>query len=185
MKLPIRSVAWVLPLLLSGCFHKAARPPVQQTAPPVVEPQPVQPPVVEPAPAPAPEVKPPAPATAPEQPKNTEQTPEAVRPPVRHPKKPAQTAQHAQNSGNSNGVSAAGQLSSGGSGQDRDTVNAINSVERGVNGINRKLSDQEQSTANRIHEYLRKARVALDTGDVDGARTLVAKARVLLGELTR
>jgi hypothetical protein len=45
------------------------------------------------------------------------------------------------------------------------------------------MSDQEQKTAAHIREFLKQAREALASGDVDGARTLAAKAKVLLGEL--
>ena len=41
------------------------------------------------------------------------------------------------------------------------------------------------ATAAQIREYLKQARVALGSGDVDGASTLAAKAKVLLGELNR
>lgn len=174
----------MLPLLLSGCFHKAAKTPVQQTAPQVVQ-QPAPQPTVEPTPAPQPEVKPQEPTPAPEQPKTADQTQQASKPPVHHPKKPVNHNPQVASNG-SPGVSAIGQLSSGGSSdQGRETSNSIAATERGLNNIGRKLNDQEQSTANRIREYLKKARVALDSGDVDGARTLVAKAKVLLGELTK
>ena len=58
-------------------------------------------------------------------------------------------------------------------------------TERGLNGIKRELNDQEQKTAAQIREYLKQAKTALASGDVDGAHTLVAKAKVLLGELSR
>ena len=65
-----------------------------------------------------------------------------------------------------------------------DGVRINAGVDRG-NGINRTLSDPEQKTAALIREDLKQARAALDSGDVDGARTLVAKARVLLAELSQ
>jgi len=64
-------------------------------------------------------------------------------------------------------------------------VNSIAATERGLNAITRKLSDQEQKTAAQIREFLKQARAALNSGDVDGAHTLAAKAKVLLGELSR
>ena len=54
----------------------------------------------------------------------------------------------------------------------------------GLNGITRQLSDQEQTTAAHIREFIKQAREALKSGDVDGASTLAAKAKVLLQELT-
>ena len=81
-------------------------------------------------------------------------------------------------------VSAIGQLSSGDSSDTRQqTLNSIAATERGLNGVNRTLSDQEQKTAAHIREFLKQARDALASGDVDGAHTLAAKARVLLSEL--
>ena len=51
--------------------------------------------------------------------------------------------------------------------------------------MNRTLNDSEQKTADHIREFLKQARAALASGDVDGAQTLVAKAKVLLDELTK
>ena len=77
-------------------------------------------------------------------------------------------------------VSAIGQLSSGDPSDLRQqTVNSIAATERGLNRITRPLNDQEQKTAAQIREFLKEAKAALDSGDVDGAHTLTAKARVL------
>jgi len=43
---------------------------------------------------------------------------------------------------------------------------------------------QDQKTADQIREFLKQARAALASGDVDGARTLAAKAKALLDVLT-
>ena len=81
-------------------------------------------------------------------------------------------------------ASVIGPLSSGESSDLRkQTVDLLTVVERGLNGIVHKLSDSEQKTAAQIREYLKQARGALTTGDVDGAHTLGAKARLLLSEL--
>jgi hypothetical protein len=83
-------------------------------------------------------------------------------------------------------VSAIGELSSGGPYDvRRQAEDSIVSTERSLNGINRTLSDPEQKTAQHIREFLKEARTALASGDVDGAKTLAAKAKVLLSELTR
>jgi hypothetical protein len=79
-----------------------------------------------------------------------------------------------------------GQLSTGDSTeQRREASDSLAATERGLNGINRSLNDQEQKTAAHIREYIKQARTALNSGDVDGASTLAAKARLLLGELVR
>jgi hypothetical protein len=61
----------------------------------------------------------------------------------------------------------------------------IATTERGLNGITRSLNEQEQKTAAQIREFLKQAREALATNDVDGAHTLAVKAKVLLSELTQ
>jgi hypothetical protein len=99
------------------------------------------------------------------------------------PQAPANTQQAASESP---GVSAIGQLSSGDTSNLRQqTVDSIAAIERSLSGIGSSLSDQEQKTAAQIREYLKQARNALASGDVDGAHTLVAKANVLLSELSR
>jgi len=81
-------------------------------------------------------------------------------------------------------VSAIGQLSTADPPNMRQQTDAsIESTEKGLNGINRSLSDQEQKTAAQIREFIKEARSALSSGDVDGAHTLAVKAKVLLDEL--
>jgi hypothetical protein len=96
---------------------------------------------------------------------------------------PADTTQQAANP--SPEVSAIGQLSSGDPVElRRQTVDSIASVEVGLQRINRTLDDSEQKTADHIREFIKEAKAALASGDVDGAHTLTDKARVLLNELT-
>jgi outer membrane biosynthesis protein TonB len=182
MKLPARSVAWLLPLMLTACFHKTHKTQVPPLAPPVV----VTP---APVPEPAPTVPPPPVVTIPTQPTAPETTttppPQPPpKPPVKHKKPVNKNVQQASNG--SPGVSAIGQLSSGDPSDLRwQTGNSITATERGLNGIGRKLNDQEMKTAAQIREFLKQARAALASGDVDGAHTLALKAKVLLGELSR
>jgi hypothetical protein len=168
-----RPLLFLLPLLLTACVHKTNQAQVQSVAPPisnVPKPNP-EPVVLSPAanaiPAPAlPEMKPAA------------QPPK----PVKRSRPVSGATQQASNG--SNGVSAIGQLSSGEPYDLRSrTSDSIAATERGLNGLHRKLSDQEQNTAAQIREFLKQARRALASGDVDGANTLAAKAKVLLGEL--
>ena len=65
----------------------------------------------------------------------------------------------------------------------QQTDDSIASTEKTLNGITRKLNDQEQKTAAQIREYLKQAREALTAGNVDGANNLAFKAKVLLDEL--
>ena len=83
-------------------------------------------------------------------------------------------------------VSAIGELSSGDPSSFRQqTEDSIAAIERGLSGINRPLGDPEQRTADHIREFLKQAKSALASGDVDGAHTLAVKAQVLLTELTK
>jgi hypothetical protein len=165
--------------------------------------QPLAPPIVDtplPAPATVSTADLPPPVVGDTKPAETDadaaaaKPPETPKKPVHHPKKPAATTapgatptETANNTGTppaSPSVSAIGQLSGGASGDQRsETEETINTTEKGVNGITRSLNDAEVKTAAQIHEFLKQAREALATGDVDGAHTLAMKAKVLLTEL--
>jgi hypothetical protein len=180
MRVTERIAAGLLLVLLAGCFHKPVKTQTEPLAPPIVD---TPPPKPEPSPTdlPPPVVTVPGESSAPDASTQPQPVP---KPPVRHRKAPVNTTQQA--SSGSPGVSAIGQLSSGdGSDLRQQTINSIAATERGLNAITRKLSDQEQKTAAQIREFLKQARAALNSGDVDGAHTLAAKAKVLLGELSR
>jgi hypothetical protein len=187
MKLHARNVAWLLPFFLTACFHWGHKQQVQPLAPPVdatAKPEPTHPDL------------PPSAVTLPSQPitraaaTNVEPAP---KPPAKHRRPASKTTQQTADNtppatppaaSESPGVSAIGQLSSGEpSDLRRETLDSITATERGLNGIGRALSDQEQNTAAQIREFLKKAKEALNSGDVDGAYTLAAKAKVLLSEL--
>ncbi len=193
MKFSVKYAVWLLAslVLVQGCDHKTQMAQTQPLAPPIVDtplpkpatvsPADLPPPVVGPATPPKPAAEPPKPAEAPKK-------------PVRHAKKPtasapapavetAQTTPPAANPG-APSVSAIGQLSGGASGDLRsETEEAINATDKGVNAITRSLNDTELKTAAQIREFLRQAREALTSGDVDGAHILANKAKVLLTEL--
>jgi outer membrane biosynthesis protein TonB len=189
MKLPAKIVVLLLPVFLTACFHRNQQAQVQPLAPPI-EDNPPPPPSTAPVNLPPPEV------TIPTEPTKTAPT-LPPKPPPKHRKNkangstPATTAantpptQDAANPAPNPGVSAIGQLSSGDPEDFRkETEDSITSIEHGLSGITRTLSDAEQKTADHIREFLKQARAALSTGDVDGAHTLAAKAKVLLDELT-
>jgi len=182
MKTSFRSFAWLLPLLISGCFHKAHQtqnPPL----PPSIE-LPVPPTKTEPAPA---QTTPPAPTPAQQPAPESKPSAEETTPQPHHKKhagKPA-PAEATAPPPEPAGVSAIGNLSAGASStSQQETEDSIASTERGLKSINRQLSDQEQKTAAQITEFLKQARSALGSGDVDGAHTLALKAKVLLSELS-
>ena len=172
----------VLPLLLTGCFHWPQKTQSEPLAPPIEDAPPPKP-VPSPTDLPPPVITVPGQASAPSA--NTQPQP-TPKPQVRHKKPAPAPGATQQASAGSPGVSAIGQLSSGDASDLRQqTVNSIAATERGLNAITRALSDQEHKTAAQIREFLKQARAALNSGDVDGAHTLAAKAKVLLGELTR
>jgi hypothetical protein len=185
MKSPAKCAAWLLPLLLTGCFHmpfhKVGQPAEPMLAP-LLEPSvPLELAVVE---------LPPSMRLIQGKPLyNMRVHDETVKPFIRHwrqvnPPEIVNTPEPPVNP--SPEVSAIGQLSSGDQANYRQqTEQAIWSIERGLNGINRTLSDSDQKTADQIREFLKEARTALASGDVDGAHTLAAKAQVLLNALTQ
>jgi hypothetical protein len=183
MKMRARNVAWLLPFFLTACFHfhKAQQPQVQALAPPTSK---------LPKPTAAHPDLPDSAVTIPSQPIKTDaDTVEvAQKAPPRHKKSPPKNAQQAVVTPpapvENPAVSAIGNLSSDDPpDQKRQTEDSIAATERGLNGLGRNLSSQEQKIAAQIREYLKHARDALNTGDVDGASTLAAKAKAVLSEL--
>jgi hypothetical protein len=193
MRISVKYAVWLLALipLVQGCDQKTQKAQTQTLAPPIVDAPPTKPATVSTADLPPPVIGDPTakPATNDTAAKPTEPPKKAVH----HPKKPATPApgthgatQETANAtpGAAPSVSAIGQLSGGASGDQRsETEETINATEKGVNGITRTLNDAELKTAAQIHEFLKQAREALASGDVDGAKTLALKAKVLLGEL--
>jgi len=180
MRLPAKIVAWVLPWFLTGCwFHRNQKP----SAPPVapkIESSVTEPPKQEPPPEVSIPNKPQVSETR--LPYQTAKQPPRHKKPVVPPAPPLETQQATTGQIE---VNAIGQLSSGDpAGARSQTESSLNEIERSLNGITRQLGDQEQNTAAHIRDYLKQAREALKAGDVDGAGTLAAKAKVLLQELT-
>jgi hypothetical protein len=193
MRLPAKAVAGLLPLLLAGCVHKSNQAQVQQPlAPPIEDAPPVK--TTTPTDLPPPVVTPPQQTTT--ETANTQPTQPPPKPKHKKPaakpadtstatQQPTTTTQVAKDESTS-GVSAIGQLSTGDPADvRRQTESSISDTEKELREIGRQLSDQEQKTADQITEFLKEARKALTTGDVDGAQTLAAKAKVLLGELKK
>jgi hypothetical protein len=182
MKLRVSSVVWLLPLFLSGCLLKPHRQAVAKLPLPASK-------------IPKPQVLHPefplAAIAIPLEPVEDDDPDAEVHPaapPVHHHRPPEKPAQVAENppAPETPGVSAIGQLSSGEPTRTyHESLELIAATERGLKEINRPLSDQEKKTAAQIKQYLKQARQALNTGDVDGAATLAAKAQVLLRELTQ
>lgn len=184
MKSPAKCAAWLLPLLLTGCFHVPFHKGQSADAilAPLLEPsQPLELASVE---------LPPSMRLIQGKPlSNMRVHDETIKPLIRHrrPANPIEIESAPDVAPTpSPEVSAIGQLSSGEPGNyQQQTEQTIASIERGLNSINRPLSDSDQKTADQIREFLKQARAALASADVDGAHTLAAKAQVLLAELTK
>ena len=137
-----------------------------------------------------------APVTTPAQTPSATTTPSATQPAAQppvaatqqnpphhiiHRRKPVEEA-----SGAAPEVSAVGQLSPGDPSDLRlQTDASLSSIEKTLKKLNPPFSDQQQKTIAQIREFLKQARAALDSGDVDGAHTLALKAQVLLNEITQ
>lgn len=190
MKGPAKYTVGLLPLLLvTGCFHKNKPVPqaqIRTLAPPIVSPPPA------PAPAPATVAATPA-ITVTTVTEAAAATAAAAAPPKPEPKapirrrKPVSKTPEVATSDENTGVPAIGPLTSGDPVDLRaQTQNTIDSTERGLRGVmSHKLSSQDQRTVEHIQEFLKQAKKALAVGDLDGANTLAAKAKVLLAEVVR
>ena len=177
MRLPARSVAWLLPMFLTACIHITRHKPVPALPPSIYNAHNI----LETTPIELPESE----LMLPTEPLISDISvlpEEMLKPPIRHRKTAGDTQQEA---GETAGVSAIGQLSSGDlPDESRETADSIAATESGLNGIHRTLSTGQRKTVAQIRRFLKQAREALDSGDVDGAHTLAAKAKVLLGELS-
>jgi hypothetical protein len=179
MKLPVWSIAWILPLFLTACFHRTHKLKVGKLAPPITQPAQPTKPKLEPTTV----QLPPTVATVPPLPTVTI-TPPVLKPPARHRRPENRNREEAANAIPE--VSAVGELSSGDPlSYRRQTEELIAATERGLKAITRPLDDAQQKTAEHIEQFLKQAKAALANGDVDGAHTLAAKAKVLLSELTQ
>ena len=189
-----KSAVLVLLCVIAGCSHKTKATPPPQAQAPIYTPSTVakDAPLPQLPPSKPPDVKEAKPEIAQQQP---QQKPRKT---GRHKQKSAEpeqavkdTAAPAQqaSTGEPPEMSPIGQLSSGGEHSGVPTrheiQDQIKATEDGLNAIKRSLSSDEQATAMQIRTFLTKAKQALDQDDLDGANTLVTKAKVLLGELTK
>ena len=176
----------VLPFMLTACAHKSHQIASQPLAPPIVDTPP-------PNPAPPPAELPPPVVTVPGQttaPQNTAQTqpPEETPKPKVHHKKPAPTTptrirnkprtRPPRSAQSASFRRAIPPICNSRPNRRSPQLNAV------LSEITRKLNDQEQKTAAQIREFIKQAKAALASSDVDGAHTLAVKAKVLLGEIT-
>ena len=202
------SVAFLLSFLLAACSHSLHKNPAQ--APPAITAPPVEP---APSTAPATGTNGPGstqtnpasaqatttPATEPQNPSTKNAPPPKPKTWVKHPPSRAQSATANQPTtaqdtstatlearNQSPAISVIGNLTSGNDADlNQTTLNLINSIERDLKAIKRNFNSSERETAAKIRDYLTQAKAALASGDADGAYTLAAKAKLLLGELNK
>ncbi|HKF49176.1 MAG TPA: hypothetical protein VKB38_17590 [Terracidiphilus sp.] len=182
MKSDAARVGLLLVLALTACNHNKNQALPQQPLAPPIEDTPPSKPDSAPANLPPPVITVPQP----QQPATQAQQPPPPKPaPKHHKPKPAQDTTETAANNAPPAVSAEGTFSPAEPADMRkQTSDSIAETEKGLNGITRKLSDQEQKTSAQIREFLKQAKTALSGGDVDGAHTLALKAKVLLAELT-
>jgi outer membrane biosynthesis protein TonB len=191
------AVILLLPIFVVGCKHQtqAAPPPaaqapilppstMSQAAPPPQLPPPQTPEVKLPDQEPEPEKKPAHPARRKKPPPPTKPS----TPPTPTPSEAAPAATQQVAVGQPSEASPIGQLSTA-----SDSVNTpprqkiqdqINSTENGLKRLKTPQSTEDQGTVTQIRTFLEKAKQALGQDDLDGAQTLLTKAKVLLDELT-
>jgi hypothetical protein len=206
----VRLGLFLLPLILSGCFHRSSAPPLPpQTNAPII---PAQRPAPNPNPPPPPQTTP-SPVTTtvePEPPKPTSKPKHAQS--AQNKKSKSSTAKVSNDSPSTNATTAnpsatkpappqqasaegapagsvIGQLTSGENGNSsqrhQEALQIIENTGQGLMNLKRSLSDQELETATQIRTFLRQAKEALNAEDVDGAMNLANKAKVLLAELIK
>lgn len=191
MNLLVRRFAWLLPLVLCACAHnpkqmqttQALAPPIEETPPP---------PDLAPTALPQPTV------SIPSTPQPIAVPPEPVKVTPKHHRSSAKAASQAAAQSAQPGTVAestpAAPAEENAMGKfetpeapdiRKQTESSIAEIERGLNGIGRRLNDQETKTTVQIREFIKQARTALSSGDVDGANTLAKKAKALFGELSQ
>lgn len=181
MKSHLKCASWLLLVLLTGCSHMPFHhpPPVQPArfAPPREPSLPVALAIVELPPAEIVLAARPI-YNLPTEPLNTQ--------PRRRKQKPIEVIAVQEGTTNPEVSAIVGPLSSGDPANVRQqTVNSIAAIEHGLEGMNHNLSDPQQKTADQIREFVKQAKAALASGDVEGAHTLAGKAQVLLAGLTQ
>jgi ribosomal protein S20 len=166
---------------LSGCRHKVTVPPLPQILTPVelVDIPEQQLPSLEP-----PQIKiPPVPiAAAAAHPRRERKRVTAkVAPAV-----PAQPA--AEESSEKEEAEAIGSLSSGGDTSphsQQEAADMIASNEKRLSGISAQIAEEQKTQISKVRNFQKQAQDALTSGDVEGAKTLATKAKLLLDDMEK
>lgn len=165
-----------------GCRKKVQVPPLPQIQAPVAletPPPPDKPPMIEP-----PVVKlPPVPvASNGAKPKRERKKPAVKTTPAPEPPVQVASAEPAPE------ATAIGALTSGGEANPKsqqETADMIATNEKRLNGLPAQLSDEQKAQISKVKNFQRQAQEALNSGDVEGAKTLATKAKLLLDDLLK
>lgn len=83
---------------------------------------------------------------------------------------------------------AIGALSLGGEANphaQQEAAELLSSIERRLHNLTAEKQNMEKTQITRIRNFQKQAQQALDTGDVEGAKTLATKARLLIDDLEK
>ena len=170
----------LLCLSATGCFHKKPKPAVlpQTTAPVALEPVPdkavIEPTPVPPSPVPTANTKP--------KPRTPRRPKPATPPPAPAPTEVATTTPTPAD------TNAIGQLSTGGDTSDRAKSEAralISQTQKRLAALSPESARHHATAISQIRTFLRQADEALNSNDIDGARNLANKAKLLLDDIKK
>lgn len=83
---------------------------------------------------------------------------------------------------------AIGALTAGGASNpqaQQEAADLIASIERRLNTLSAQTERRQRAQINRVRNFWRQAKEALDSGDTEGAKTLATKAKLLLDDLEK
>ncbi|HEY6375395.1 MAG TPA: hypothetical protein VIX90_07700 [Edaphobacter sp.] len=177
------AAAWLcagLTLGVGGCHKKVQAPPLPPIQAPVAletPPPPEHPPMIESQVA----KLPPVPVAS-----NAAKPKRERRRPVAKPT-PEPPVQVASNDAGTE-ASAIGALTAGGEANPKSQQEAADMIaanEKRLNALPAQMSDDQKAQISKVKNFQRQAQEALNSGDVEGAKTLATKAKLLLDDLLK
>jgi ribosomal protein S20 len=81
-----------------------------------------------------------------------------------------------------------GALSTGGDSSPQaknEAVDMIASIEKRINGLSTQTAEEQKAQISKVRNFEKQAQDALSSGDVEGAKTLATKAKLLLDDLEK
>lgn len=177
----------VLTIGLTGCRHKPVLPPL----PPVIQPVPL---ISSPQPDPPPMIPPvqvdlpPVPVASGATPHRERRRRAAGSPSSAAPLPPAASSAADTPTTPPSEDAAIGALSLGGEASpqaQKEATDLIASIQRRLKALSSRKGKEDRAQISRIRNFAQQAQQALDSGDVEGAKTLATKARLLLDDLEK